>query len=107
MKNNRYLGFCPLCGEKVLNSLYSWICIENGRSCDFSLSHCLQYGFGDNRILIKLNEEDAALLLNGKPIVRELISKKGEPYKARLKLSIREDKNGKHWSNLKWDGFAD
>ncbi|WP_290458525.1 MULTISPECIES: topoisomerase C-terminal repeat-containing protein [Erysipelotrichaceae] len=107
MKNDSKLGVCPLCGNDVINSMYSWYCVENGRSCDFKLPHSIPHGFGDKRKLIRLEEEEARALIEGGSIVRELVSKTGTPYKARLKLSIREDAAGHHWSNLKWDSFAD
>lgn len=107
MKNDSKLGTCPLCGEDVINSMYSWYCVENGRSCDFKLPHSIPYGFGDKRKLIQLEEDEARILIGGGSIVRELVSKKGKTYRARLKLSIRTDAAGRHWSNLKWDSYAD
>ena len=79
MKNDSKLGVCPLCGNDVINSMYSWYCVENGRSCDFKLPHSIPHGFGDKRKLIRREEEEARAWIEGGSIVRELVSKTGPP----------------------------
>lgn len=99
-------GKCPVCGGTVLkgkskNGGYVWYCSSwKNSGCDFRLYENAKH-YSDE---IHLTDSKVKKLLAGSQITETLTSKKGVPYKAKLKLKIATV-GERHYSNFEFVDF--
>ena len=85
MDERKIIGECPLCGEDVVESPRSYSCSGWRDGCGFTIWKEM-YG-------TKLTEADAkSILEKGETDLKDLVSKAGKPYKAKIAYNPEEKK---------------